>query len=980
MRDAFVSTVPSGLPFARVLAEELLRRHGSGEELSRVLLLLPTRRACLAMREAFLAAGEGKPLLLPRIEPLGDVDIDLWMASALFSRNEEKALPSAMPRAERVMQLARLVHAFERTVARGKEKVSATMEHAVLLAEALSELLDECTRERVSPEGLRSLVEKKEFARHWEMSLEFLEIVLTHWPQKEREAGKVSMAARQDAMLSKLASFWKISPPAHPVVAAGTTGSIPATAELLSVIARLPQGEVVLPGLETQMEDLVWNVLGATHPQYVLRELLRRMEVKRAEVRMLGDVSALSARRAELIRQVMLPPEATDGWALLEEEGVVNGYAGMTSVTCRSKEHEAAVITLKLREVLGQEERTAMLVTPDRGLAKRVAAMLGRYDVRVDDSSGVRMTELPAAVFLTLASECALREAAPVPLLALLRHPLCEFGRSAPEVRRLAREIERCLLRGLRPAGGMEGLLQAADAHEEMSPAAKKLLHEVCDALLPLSRLLRFRAGSEIAFTELLQEHLKLAGQLAGAALWAGHEGSKLSAALQEIMRHAPPLGAIDPASYIGVLDNLLGAMMYQPPYGGHPRLSIMSPQEARLQQADVVILGGMNEGVWPPPLPSDPWMNNEMRQALGLPPQERGIGQSAHDVAMLCAAPEVMLTRSEKEGRSPGIPSRWWLRMEAVVGAERMCASGALWAAWGSELFAAMQTVEVSAPEVSPPLAARSDVLWVTQVETLMRDPYQYYASHILSLRPLEELDADLGASDFGEAVHTALQDYVAVHGEAMPPDALAQLEAVGKEALAKHFHHTQAEAFWWPRFRRIAAWYVAEETRRRAEGLVRVEAEKEMEHALQAGDKTYRLRARIDRMEYYGDDSLLIADYKTGTPPKAQDVQRGVACQMPLEAWIVAAEKSGVALRAPEYWKTGGGREPGKTTSIFGAAKNGVHVTGDHLAATENGVRGVLSYYALPEACYRICPDPELAPRYQPYDHLERLGEWSI
>lgn len=978
MTSPRIATIVPSAPFARTLAATLRERYGEGETLSRVLLLLPTRRACLAMREAFLDGAHHPALLLPRIEPLGEVDADLWMTGVLYGASARTAeeIPPAMPPAARIMKLARLVHRFEVVGRARRGPVAATMEHAVALAEALSSLLDECTRERVPPEKLREAASREEFARHWEISLEFLDIVLTHWPQVEREEGYVSPARRQDLLLGHLAEHWRAHPPAHPVIAAGTTGSIPATADLLSVIARLPEGEVVLPGLDTALDRHAWEAIGPTHPQYILKGLLERIGARREEVDVWGEEK--EPRRVALLREAMLPPEASDRWVSLERDAFLTGDSAFSCVLCRNEEHEAAAIALALRSALETEGKTAMLVTPDRALARRVAGMLGRWRLRVDDSSGRRLSEVPAAVFLRLIADCAASDGAPVPLLSLLRHPFCVMGRSGEEVRRLTRLIETHLLRGVRPPGGMEGLLAHARGNSALPAEALSLLEQAVQALHPLSEALTGGYTRKKEFTALLSLHLRALEALAGEAPWTDHAGEKLHAALTEIAAHAGALGAIDPSSYGGVAENLLRMSMYQPPYGGHPRLSIVSPQEARMQWADLIVLGGLNEGVWPAPVSADPWMNDTMRAAVGLPPHMRAIGQSAHDVSLLACASEALLTRARKQANAPGIASRWWLRLQAVLGEERMKASGGAWAEWADALLSAPAQTPLSPPLPRPPLAARPTQLWATQVETLMRDPYRFYASRILGLRPLDPLDAGLGAGDFGEAVHSMLERFVQRYPGKAPEDARAQLEAMGREALEAHFHHPQVEAFWLPRIRRIAQWVAAREMTRGAEGIERVDAESNAERRLAAAGADYAICARIDRLERYADGSLRVIDYKTNEPPPQKDIRRGVACQLLLGAWIVAG-RDGVALRHPQYWKVSGAREAGRVVPLPGVKDDDAY-DATSLRATQEGLGRLLAHFADERTAYVVCTDPALALKHNDYEHLERRSEWMM
>lgn len=975
-----VSTIGDGLPFARTLAELLLARYGAQEALSRVLLLLPSRRACLAMREAFLEATRGKAALLPRIEPLGDADADLWMAGLLYGGGAaDEPLPPAMSRPRQVMELARLVHAYQQA---GQERGTISgMEHAVLLAEALVSLMEECIREQVPPERIRLLVEESELARHWEISLEFLEIILTHWPQRERELGMVSPAARQQLLLGRLTNFWRAHPPAHPVIAAGSTGSIPATAELMAVVASLPMGEVVLPGLDIGMPDDVWEAIGPTHPQAVLKEWLQRVSLRRQEVQQVPDASRTEAQaqRVALLREVMLPPEATHRWREADAQMLRQGSVGICRVACDSIEQEAVAIALKMRETLETPGKTAIAVAADKGLLRRVQGILGYYGIQVDDSSGIGMHELAGAVFLRLLVECVVSECSPAAFLALLRHPLCLVGHAPAEVRQAARDIERALLRGQRPAGGASGLRKAVAGHEALSPQARRIAEDVFAGIAPLEAYIRLRHGVEAPFVRLLDVHLEVAQHLAGDALWAEHEGNKLHAFFSDLALHAPALGVVDPASYSGILVHFLSGAMYQPPYGGHPRLALLSPLEARLHGADVVILGGLNEESWPPPLAIDPWMNAAMRTRMGLPPLERATGQSAHDVVTLGMAPEVMMTRANKNQGAQTIPSRWWLRMDAVLEGQPDPVAARVWRHWARALFAPQRVRPLQPPAPSPPVSARPQSLYATQLEKLMADPYGFYAASILRLRPLAELDAELDASDFGMIVHAMLEAYACRFGEHAPVDARAALEALGRNALERYFHHTQVEAFWWPRIQRIAAWCAVQDAQRRSEGMARILPEATLSRAYEVAGRRYDVRARIDRIEQYADGRVVLVDYKTGEPPAQDRIAQGVACQLPLEAWIAAVHYGDAQLDEPEYWKVSGGREPGRVSVLF--SRNNAHLRAGYIERTQQGLHALLTYFTQEDACYLACPDANIAPAAErnPYVHLERLAEWA-
>src|SRR5690606_20009946 len=132
---------------------------------------------------------------------------------------------------------------------------------------------------------------------------------------------------------------------------------------------------------------------------------------------------------------------------------------------------------------------------------------------------------------------------------------------------------------------------------------------------------------------------------------------------IRELIESAPAFGELLPESYSYFFDELLSARVVRPRFGLHPRLFIWGPLEARLQHADRMILGGLNEGTWPGEANIDPWVNRPMRAAMGLEPPERRIGLSAHDFAEGASAEEAVLSRALKVEGAPAVASRWWLR-----------------------------------------------------------------------------------------------------------------------------------------------------------------------------------------------------------------------------------------------------------------------------------------------------------------------------
>jgi len=977
-----VSTIPAYVPFVDALAAGILARCREGSPaLADVTVFLPTRRAGLALRDAFLRLSEGKALLLPRIVPLADIDpeeMEPGESEAAFAGDE--GLPPAIGALERQLLLARLVLALPESEGGGRP------DQAAYLAAELARLLDQAQAERLSFDGLADLV-PEDYAEHWRKTLAFLEIVTEHWPAILAERGQIDPVERRNRAVAMLIERWRARPPAGLVIAAGSTGSVPATADLLAEIARLPTGEVVLPGLDRDLDDAVWDALDPAHPQFGLKRLLERMDVGRDQVADwdaggLPPVEGAPAARAALLAAAMLPAETTDRWREMPPPPE-DAFVGFARIDCPNPEAEARTIALRLRAVLEEPGRTAALVTRDRALARRVAAELRRWGIAIDDSGGRPLANTPPGGLLRLTAAAIAENAAPLALLAALKHPLAAGGQAPGRFRARARALEMAVLRGPRPEPGFAGIAKAlAEAHADR--ALRDWFDRIAEAARPLAAALD---AGEVRLEAALRAHIAFAEWLAATdaaagaeRLWAGDDGEAAAALLSELLESADTLPPIPGPRYPALLDALMEGRVVRPRFGGHARLRIWGPLEARLQHADVMILGGLNEGSWPPEPAVDAWMSRPMRERFGLPAPERRIGLAAHDFVQCASAREVLLTRSEKAAGAPTVPSRWLARLDHLLagwGREDRLAADAPWLAWQDALDRPEDGASATPapPAPAPPAHARPRRLPVTDIELWQRDPYAIYAKRILRLRPLDPIDAPPDAAQRGTFIHAALDAFVRDCPDALPEDAYARLLDHGRRALGAMRDRPGVVAFWWPRFLRIARWFIETERERR-EGLTGLWSEVEGALVIEAGEESFTLTAKADRIERDAEGRLAIIDYKTGTAPTTRQVAAGLACQLPLEAAI--AEAGGfegppqAAVVRLEHWRLTGGDPAGEMKPVNLDAS-------ETAAAALAGLRGLIAAYADPKTPYHACPDPARAPRFNDYAHLERLAEWA-
>ena len=746
-------TIPAGVSFVDALAAGLLERaHNTdgGRDpagLSRYTVLLPTRRACRALAEAFLEASDGRALLLPRLLPLGDIDAEdlgFQEEAAGLAGDQAMAVPPAMPGLRRQLLLTLLIQRWQETRDR---RGAAGADQAARLAEELLRLIDQVETEGLTWDGLADLV-PADYAGHWQETLAFLEIVTRQWPAIEVEQGVLGPAARRRHLHERQAAAWRASAGSSPgpIVVAGSTGSIPSTAALIGAVAELPEGLVVLPGLDRSIDATAWAAVhhDPGHPQHGLARLLATLGVERTEVAdwPVQAPEPAIACRSRFLNDALRPAAETAAWGREDgdveaETSLSEALAGVRRVDCANPAEEALVIALVLRQSLRIEGRSAALVTPNRDLARRVAAELRRWNIEIDDSAGEPLARTPAGAFLRLTAEMLVSGLAPVSLLAALKHPLAAAGEAPAQFRARVRSLELAVLRGPRPAAGFAGLKAALEGKEsaaELRPWLDRLA-EMAEpfqtALAARPRRLAAVAAGHIAFAEALAASDEKAGP---ERLWAQEAGEAAAAFVTELLspEHLDPDGpvlSLGREDYVALLDSLMSGRAVRPRYGRHPRLAILGPLEARLKHADVMVLSGLNEGTWPAETESGPWLSRPMRAAFGLPPPERRIGLSAHDFVQACAAPEVYLTRSRRVEGTPSVPSRWLLRIDALLKAraapDALMRESAQWCSWAAELDRPKQVVATAPPAPRPPASARPNALSVSDVQVLMHDPY---------------------------------------------------------------------------------------------------------------------------------------------------------------------------------------------------------------------------------------------------------------
>lgn len=971
-------SIPAHRPFVDDLARGLLNTLEplGPEALPRATVLTPTRRGARALADAFLAVGGGRALLLPQIRPLGDLD----EGEPPFEPGElSLTLPPAISSRRRRFELARLV-----TDHGDKLSFEPGPVQALELAKALSEFLDSCQIEEVNFDDKLDGLAEGDLAQHWQVSARFLRSVLRAWSTRLNDLGLIDVSERRVRLLRALEVQWRDNPPTEVLVAAGSTGTAPATADLLRVIAAAPKGAVVLPGLDEDLADTAWTKIegsqGEQHPQGAMKRLLDRAGVSRADVRAWGpEVDSRGRWRRRIVNEALRPAEATADWltqiAALRAEApeldpIAEGLKGFSVIAARAEEEAAGACALLLREALEDPGRTAALVTPDQTLARRVMTRLQRWGVIPDSSAGAPLAAAGSAILALHLARLVEEPLNPVRLLAFAKHPLVLSEDEVPA----AALLERRGLRGAAPGSADVLRNRLRDAPDALA-LAERVLAAVDHAAAPYGD--KNRAAPARAAQALVEA---LESLIAPNRLWAGNAGECLGSLMAALIQDGEPLPDASPQAFADILDRLVNEETVRVGGATHPRLRILGAIEARLVRADRLVLAGLEEGVWPQGAPIDPFLSRPMRQRLGLPPPERRIGLTAHDFAQAASAPDVVLVHCERRGGAPAVESRWLWRLKTLAagaGLELPRRDDVL--DWVRAMDAPGPYAPIGRPAPRPPVEDRPRKMAVTRVEALTRDPYAVWARDILKLYPLERPDEPVEARARGTAIHAAFEAFAERFPDAVPANAAAVFETLYIDALVKAGMPTTALARERALAREAAAWVADWERQRRAHARrIVVEAEGKLELAING--RPFTLTAKADRIEPTPDGTAHILDYKTGAAPSKKQVETGFSPQLTLTAAILmhgGFPDLGNPTPGDLTYVRVTGRRPAGEEQVRASA-------GDEASAAAakalDGLSGLIARYDDPDEPYRSRVAPQFVKEHPgDYAHLARVFEWS-
>jgi len=1018
MKTPRIFSIPPGAPFLETFVRALQEgRLIEGLDICDPLALaattiyLPTRRAARVLRSIFVKISPLSVTFLPTICPLGDINDEAFLLNSHNSDNSTLAPP--ITTIERLLLLARLIRPWREKLPDhvhklfGYEEISipASTADTIWLARDLAHLMDKVEREEVDWERLKNIAPDM-ISEWWQITLDFLDIIRISWPQILKERHVTNPAFWRNQVIRRLAAhFSSNSHRIGPVFVAGSTGSLPSTAKLIKTVAFLPKGAVILPGLDRDLDEKGWEALDKTeidpsifgHPQYGLKKLLRIINASRSSVKSLGEISLTQRKRETIVAEAFRPAITTDVWSSLEHDLSVEAFRKVALLEAFSEREEALSIAIALRTAIEQAHKTAAFVTNDRNLARRVCTELRRFGIHADDSSDTLLSESEPAILIKLLLSCIFEPGDPVSLLSLLKHPLVRLGQKRTAFREQLEWFELVILRG---GTGSISLGMAnrfvAERLEKISnqnkPFFKKLNHasiidiiqfakKLTTAVAPLYALsqktIPISVAEAIVTTIECFENFGRNENDSLQYLYTSEEGQSFMQFLRTLINDRSGF-EFSPPEWPKIFEALIAGETIQRQQGSHPRLHIWGALEARLQTVDTIVIGGLNEGTWPPTVHNGPFISRTMKRMMGLEPPERRIGLSAHDFQMALGIEHVILTRSLRLNNTPSIPSRWLQRLETVLKPKDkslMRMRGHIYLNWARRLDEAASVPSIIRPCPKPAINYRPRHFSVIEIEILRRDPYAIYARKILRLKPLDPLIRDPSTAECGVLYHNILASFTASNIQAKAPDAHLRLLRIARAEFNKLQLPLNIEAIWWPRFLilipKFLQWEMSLGNRQRFSESVA--------SPVFINNTGIALSGRADRIDIISPQHAEIIDFKTGSTPSVKQAAKLIAPQLALEGALLSRSAfSDCGTRIPSdllYIRlTVKGnvesqsilKTAGKTASVL--AEEAWMRLDELVSYYQCSENGYLSYALLPMVRYK-----------GEYDHLSRVSEWS-
>lgn len=899
-----ILNIPGCFNFLKSVHEFIINRTNDKLSLSNFTILLPSRRSCNELKRIFLENSSNSAIILPNIRAIGDIDYDDLVLKQI-NKNDLENFSDFSNNTSRIKYKILLIKELLKWAKSSNKNLfkDITIEQASNLALELEKFLNEVNRNGLNLDDLEKIVDD-EYSQHWQEVLNFLEIFGKKWNKFIKDNNVISVVDFKSRMIEFNAEYFKKNKPLNPIVIAGVSGSVKSTCEFIKSLIKYDNCYYFFKDLNKNLTEDEWKEIGVFHPQYSFKNLLdncincERDRVKNLEFNNCLIVNPIIEK---ILSFSMLPYNETHKWQSklnIKKED----FSHISKIECNNSFEELSVISLITKHVHETSNDNVAIITSDEIFANQLAVELKNLNLDVNNAFGNKISRTEVVKFLFLILDVIKNKYETVAFLSLLKHDFTLFGYNKNELNRLTLLLEDKILRGYGNLG-CEGILKKVNEFGNL---------ELIDFIKKIMETLDKFKCEKLNFQSVIKLHIELAENIASNsevvgsnAFWNNSKnGDELLNFFNEVIKESESYGDIkncDEYSYL--LDYLIAENSYSDRYSIHPMVNIISPQEAKLINYDLIILTNLNDGRFPPHISTDPWMSKSMRKAFGLPDRDELIGNFAYDFTQFLCNKKVILTRSLKEDGVPTVKSKYLMRLETFLLCQNhlKLEENNIWKEVFKKRNFAEQNIIIKRPKPKPPLDRRPRELYATKIEKLMNNPYDIYAEKILNLKKKDDFYENKIFAFFGSAVHEALENYIKNYKAAEFAKLYEKLIKYGKESFDKYFTDETSRELFFIRFSNIAEWFIEQDEAVRASGY-NVYAERIEKLYMKNIDFT--IAAKIDRIEENEFGSINIIDYKTGNTPSTSDVLTAKKPQLIIEAIVLENKKTDKLV----YWSIKG------------------------------------------------------------------------
>lgn len=897
--------IPPNVPFLDNIANFIIQNFNA-QSLSKLKVILPNGFTCLSLQKILVK--KQNISILPNIVPFSNIIAE---GPEIFEMPSEYI--SQVTPLEKKLILTEIIHNYPDVIT--QDSWHQSLQFCPIIAKFLDELLSN----NIAIDKLAAL----ENSHYWQSAYRFLEYVYLEWHVRVKKLKKQDNINYQIKMLE--AEIARINRLGENVIIAGILGHDHISWNFLKSVASAPSAFIILPPISEFEASLLQSDDGK-NGLYCLAQLLKYLGKD------LTEFMSLDGKQENCSYSNILD-------SLLTNQDKQ-----------RFCDKNLEIKLLEFNTIYDEAQQLALIckANPDKQIAIIVnnektkdfyCNFLAKYFIEFQDLIGHKLLHTHTCQMIIGISEIICNEFDLKKLFLLLKNPLINS--------RLEQKLELVFSGKNRFAKNPEQMLTIVETTGDA---------ELIAWFSKLVDLLYKHNDNEI-----LANSIKIAEKLY-KDIWYEQGAVEAAKFFSELLELQSNLIFSNNKDLPAILRTLLGELQYFPPNNLAPNIFIGKPSDLALITFDLVILADFNEENWPSPLPKNPWLNSQMQTKLALDATNVHSSMALYYFYLFLHNKQVIITRANKQPSKTGIlPSKYLLKLQTILGRSLVRGENQ-----HNSITSEKRAVSPVIPSSSIGCSIFPNILSITDIELLIRNPYSFYVKKILNLRDKEKIGTEPKISEFGNFIHKIFDLYTKNYATNQNKDKIQCLLKYSDEILQNISLPEYTVKIWQIKLVPIAKAFIEFDQQRRLNTtLIYSEAKGELK--LNIAEQELTIVGVADRVEIDKYGKISILDYKTGTLPSKKDIESGLSPQliilalMALEGGFILDPSANIPHEII-YVKLASSQPYIQTTEV--------NLTKQMLIRHKQGLVALIKYYLTTK---NFSKEIDLL-QYNPYSHLAR------